>query len=133
IYELRNNKSGWRPWFDSQLPTLLAWHQQDPVDQAERDRTVAIAGVQGNPNPFVLDPTLVSRVFGSGTVPDPDGDDSEEPGDGGDQQPRGGAVMRLALLPNPPGDDAGQERVVLGNSGLAAAILDGWLLRDAAG
>lgn len=133
IYELRNNKSGWRQWFDNQLPTLLAWHQQDPVDQAERDRTVAIAGIQGNPNPFVLDPTLVARAFGSNTAPEPSDDDLEDTGNGGNQQPRGGAVMLLALLPNPPGDDAGQERVVLGNSGLAEVTLDRWLLRDANG
>lgn len=133
IYELRNNKSGWQQWFEAQLPTLLAWHQQDAVDQAERDRTVAIAGVQGNPNPFVLDPTLAERVSGSGDASGPSDNDLEDSGGTSNQPSQSGAVAILALLPNPPGEDGGRERVVLGNSGDAPAALGGWLLRDAAG
>ena len=47
-----------------QRETLLAWHQADPADDAERDRTHTVEAHQGTPNPFVLDATLASRAFG---------------------------------------------------------------------
>lgn len=53
-------------WFQPQQRTLFEWHRADPVDAAEQDRTVAIAGFQGGTdreNPFVLDSTLVRRAF----------------------------------------------------------------------
>ncbi|MEM1095631.1 MAG: endonuclease [Bacteroidota bacterium] len=51
-------------WFDAQDHDLLAWHQGDGADQAEYDRTCAIAAFQGdNINPFVIDPTLAQRAF----------------------------------------------------------------------
>ncbi|NNF57381.1 MAG: T9SS type A sorting domain-containing protein [Rhodothermaceae bacterium] len=44
--------------------TLYGWHYADPVDQAEYDRTFRIAPFQSNqPNPFVLDSTLIRRAF----------------------------------------------------------------------
>ena len=51
-------------FFEQQKETLRAWHALDPVDQAEYDRTFVIAGFQsGDPNPFVLDSTLVRRAY----------------------------------------------------------------------
>jgi len=52
-------------FFDQMKDRLLDWHQSDPVTQAERDRSAAIAAEQGNENPFVLDPTLAGRAFGT--------------------------------------------------------------------
>jgi endonuclease I len=45
------------------LPTLLAWHAEDPPDDAERERHDRAAAVQGNRNPYVDDPALVDRSF----------------------------------------------------------------------
>ena len=53
-------------WFDSQLGTLRDWHRLDPADEREFERTLRIGNIQGNLNPFVVDPTLVERVFGEG-------------------------------------------------------------------
>lgn len=44
------------------LQTLLAWHAQDPVDDAERARNDAIATEQGNRNPYVDRPQYVDAV-----------------------------------------------------------------------
>ncbi len=44
------------------LETLLAWHEQDPVDDAERARNDAIAKLQGNRNPYVDHPEFVDKV-----------------------------------------------------------------------
>lgn len=41
---------------------LRAWHHEDPVDARERARDAAIAALQGNENPFVAHPELVSAV-----------------------------------------------------------------------
>ena len=43
---------------------LYAWHKEDPVDEIELSRTYAIAGYQNNiPNPFVLDSSLIKRIW----------------------------------------------------------------------
>ncbi|MDX1440308.1 MAG: endonuclease [Rubricoccaceae bacterium] len=48
----------------AQQSTLYDWHYADPVDQIEYDRTFLIAGHQSDdPNPFVLDSTLIRRAF----------------------------------------------------------------------
>ncbi len=51
------------------LPTLLQWHEADPVDQAEIDRNSAIYNYQGNRNPFVDYPEWVTAIYGSATNP----------------------------------------------------------------
>lgn len=48
--------------FRLELPTLLRWHAQDPVDQAERDRLERVFAIQGNRNPYVDHPEWVFRV-----------------------------------------------------------------------
>lgn len=45
------------------LQTLLLWHIQDPVDDFERNRNEVIFGYQGNRNPFIDHPELVSKVY----------------------------------------------------------------------
>ncbi|GIV58264.1 MAG: hypothetical protein KatS3mg042_1177 [Rhodothermaceae bacterium] len=57
-------------FFEMQKLTLLAWHQADPPDEAERARSQAIAAYQdGKENPYVIDPTLVERAFFSDPLP----------------------------------------------------------------
>ncbi len=50
-------------YFNSMKATLLDWNEQDPVDAKERDRNDRILGLQGNNNPFILDSSLVNRLF----------------------------------------------------------------------
>ena len=51
-------------FFNIQRATLLQWHQDDPVDQLEFDRTFQIATYQSNkPNPFILDTLLAYRIY----------------------------------------------------------------------
>ncbi|MCA9255823.1 MAG: endonuclease [Phycisphaerales bacterium] len=57
-------------WFRPQAETFKAWNKLDVVDDAERSRSGAIAEIQGNENPFVLDPTLVDRVLEKETTPE---------------------------------------------------------------
>ncbi len=45
------------------LSDLVAWHWEDPVDDAERRRNDVIERHQGNRNPFVDHPDWVRRVF----------------------------------------------------------------------
>ena len=61
IYETEANQA----FFDAQKDVLLQWHQDDPVDANEEDLTNWIQTKQGTANPFVLDPTLASRAFGT--------------------------------------------------------------------
>ena len=51
-------------FFNQQKEFLYQWHKQDPVDTVEMARTLAIAIYQDNlANPFVLDSTLVRRIW----------------------------------------------------------------------
>ncbi len=64
------------------LRQLIAWHDADPVDNAERARDAAIFAIQGNHNPFVVNQALVRDIFESdahGGKVDPD--DPQSPDD----------------------------------------------------
>ena len=51
-------------FFSVQKNTLKIWHENDPVNQNEIDRTWNIAYYQQNkPNPFIIDETLVDRAY----------------------------------------------------------------------
>lgn len=45
------------------LATLLQWHIDDPVDDFERNRNSVIFSMQGNRNPFIDHPELVSYIY----------------------------------------------------------------------
>lgn len=46
---------------------MLAWHNQDPVSQAEINRNNASYTFQGNRNPFIDNPNYVNLIWGSGS------------------------------------------------------------------
>ena len=50
-----------------ELNVLLAWHNQDPVSQAEINRNNASYTFQGNRNPFIDNPAYVNQIWGSQT------------------------------------------------------------------
>ena len=50
-------------YFDNMKSTLIQWHYNDPADAEEIARSAAIAGYQGNENPFVLDSSLARRAY----------------------------------------------------------------------
>lgn len=56
-------------WITPQLQTLATWHAADAVDAAERERNTHIKAIQGNDNPFILDPTLVARILNQPSLP----------------------------------------------------------------
>jgi endonuclease I len=59
-------------FFNGMKDVLLEWHDLDPVDQAEVDRSLGAESAQGNRNPFVHDTTLIRRAyFGGSGNPDP--------------------------------------------------------------
>ncbi|MFO7970049.1 MAG: endonuclease [Candidatus Izemoplasmatales bacterium] len=47
------------------LEVLLAWHEQDPVDDFERNRNDVIYSYQNNRNPFIDYEHFVELIFGS--------------------------------------------------------------------
>jgi len=48
--------------FVNEVRTLVAWHDMDPVDAAERERNERVWQVQGNRNPFIDEPSFVARA-----------------------------------------------------------------------
>lgn len=50
-----------------ELNVLLAWHNQDPVSQAEINRNNSSYTYQGNRNPFIDNPNYVNLIWGSGS------------------------------------------------------------------
>jgi hypothetical protein len=51
-------------FFETQKNTMKLWHELDPADENEIERTWNIASYQQNkPNPFILDSTLISRAY----------------------------------------------------------------------
>jgi hypothetical protein len=47
-----------------QLPTLIQWHLEDPVDAREIERNELVYGYQGNRNPFIDRPEFVELIWG---------------------------------------------------------------------
>ena len=47
------------------MSTLLAWHEQDPPDDFERNRNDVVYSYQNNRNPFIDHPEFVNYLWGS--------------------------------------------------------------------
>ena len=47
------------------LALMLEWHRQDPVSEKEVVRNAKVADLQGNVNPFVVEPNLVEYIWGT--------------------------------------------------------------------
>ncbi len=47
------------------LSVLLQWHNEDPVDDWERNRNEVIYSYQGNRNPFIDRPEFVEEIWGT--------------------------------------------------------------------
>ena len=52
-----------KTFFSSMLPDLCRWHRSDKVDSTEINRSMAIACIQSNINPFIFDPSLSERCY----------------------------------------------------------------------
>lgn len=66
IYQDESKVADDASFFNGMKDVLLTWHDLDPVDQAEVDRSLGAESAQGNRNPFVHDTTLVRRAFFGG-------------------------------------------------------------------
>lgn len=62
MFTFNNNTAGFT---SKALSLLLKWHRQDPVSEKETKRNAAVEKVQGNVNPFVMDPELVEYIWGN--------------------------------------------------------------------
>ncbi len=60
-----------KSFFSSMLPDLCRWHRSDKADSIEIKRSLAIARIQSNVNPFIFDPSLVERCFCAGYPDNP--------------------------------------------------------------
>ena len=130
-------------FFPPMRETLLRWNRADPPDADERDRSAWVASLQGTENPFVLDPALADRIWGTGPLVGPGGgtvrggEGTRGPGPStppvGDPPPLGAGVPgpQTGLLTisevhyDNAGDDVGEGVEVSGPDG---APLDGWAL-----
>ena len=52
-----------KSYFSSMLPDLCRWHRTDQIDSTEILRSLAIARIQFNVNPFIFDPSLAERCY----------------------------------------------------------------------
>jgi len=76
MYKQEADNSGDSGFFTRQKDVWRSWNAADPVDQTEIDRTWVIASYQSaQPNPFVLDTSLIGRAY-FGVVTGIDNNDS---------------------------------------------------------
>ena len=52
-----------KTYFSSMLSELCRWHRYDKADSTEIIRSLAIARIQSNVNPFTFDPSLAERCY----------------------------------------------------------------------
>ncbi len=52
-----------KTFFTSMLSDLCRWHRSDKADSTEIKRSMAIARIQSNINPFIFDPSLAERCY----------------------------------------------------------------------
>ena len=62
FYTIYENQAAPGFW-ELQEQQLIDWHFYDLPDQSEINRSNSIASYQGNNNPYVIDPSLVGRIF----------------------------------------------------------------------
>ncbi len=60
-----------KTFFSSMVPDLCTWHRSDKADSIEIKRSLAIARIQSNVNPFIFDPSLAERCFCAGYPDNP--------------------------------------------------------------
>ena len=124
-------------FFPPMRETLLAWNRLDPPDDAERERSAWVAGLQGTENPFVLHPALADEIWGPGPLPrrGAPGPPAAGPSDG-DPVGRGpragpppageaGSLSISEVHYDNAGPDTGEGVEIEGPDG---ARLDGWTL-----
>ncbi|MAO65894.1 MAG: hypothetical protein CL666_12945 [Balneola sp.] len=106
IYQDNSSVSGNESFFNGMKETLYEWHQLDPVDQEEVDRSIAIESVQGNRNPFVHDTTLARRAYfysggstGGGSGDDGGGNDGGSDDGGSTTDPASGYTETFSNIP----------------------------------
>jgi len=61
--DVQNDPFDNEAFFNGMKETLYQWHQDDPVDAAELQRSLGIESIQGNKNPFIHDTTLIRRAY----------------------------------------------------------------------
>ena len=98
-------------YFEQQKEDLYNWHYLDEVDAGERTRSSAIAGYQGNENPFILDTSLVRRAFF------PNGSSA-------------GAIVFSEIFYDTPGTDSNEEWIELYNGTSSTVDLAGYSVTD---
>ncbi|MBL0025191.1 MAG: hypothetical protein IPO98_09360 [Saprospiraceae bacterium] len=62
IYKVEADKKS-KTYFSSMIPDLCSWHRSDKADSAEINRSLTIARIQSDVNPFIFDPSLAERCF----------------------------------------------------------------------
>jgi hypothetical protein len=62
FYKSAANKKS-KTFFTSMLPDLCRWHRSDNADSTEILRSLAIAKIQSNINPYIFDPSLAERCY----------------------------------------------------------------------
>ncbi len=67
MYQDKSNVADDASFFNEMKDVLLTWHDADPVDAAEVDRSLGAETAQGNRNPFIHDTTLVRRAYFGGS------------------------------------------------------------------
>lgn len=60
-------------YYFGNLQTLIQWHNEDPVDDFERNRNNYVYSRQNNRNPFIDHPQLVNLLYGTGGTFNPGG------------------------------------------------------------
>ncbi|WP_274309135.1 endonuclease [Solibacillus daqui] len=61
--ELNEKVNNGKAPYHGKLSVLLQWHQQDPVDEVEKQRNERIYEIQGNRNPFIDHPEWVKLIW----------------------------------------------------------------------
>ena len=87
------------------LSTLMEWHNQDPVDDFERNRNDVVFSYQNNRNPFIDHPEYADSIWGTGNAP---------------------AIISVNQLPAEPmsSEDVEVEAEFIDPDGLASTVLN---------